>query len=108
MDKLQAFQTKYSGESHLKDLRPGWKVKVFQRIKEGDKTRVQIFQGTVIRRRGRGTNATFAVLKEVRDDVIEKNFLLHSPHIEKIAVATKGKAKRAKLYHLRHKRGAGA
>ena len=107
MTKIELIEKDYV-KKDIPEFRVGDEVKVHLKVHEGDKTRVQIFQGTVIRRRGRGTNATFAVLKEVRDDVIEKNFLLHSPHIEKIAVATKGKAKRAKLYHLRHKRGAGA
>ena len=107
MTKIDLIEKDYV-KKDIPEFHVGDEVKIHLKVREGDKTRVQIFQGTVIRRRGRGTNATFAVLKEVRDDVVEKNFLLHSPHIEKIAVATKGKAKRAKLYHLRHKRGAGA
>ena len=107
MTKIELIEKDYV-KKDIPEFQVGDEVKVHLKVREGDKTRIQIFQGIVIRRRGRGTNATFAVLKEVRDDVVEKNFLLHSPHIEKIAVATKGKAKRAKLYHLRHKRGAGA
>ena len=107
MTKIELIEKDYV-KKDIPEFQVGDEVKVHLKVREGDKTRIQIFQGIVIRRRGRGTNATFAVLKEVRDDVVEKNFLLHSPHIEKIAIATKGKAKRAKLYHLRHKRGAGA
>ena len=105
MNKIELIEKEYLKKS-IPEFRVGDQVKVHLKVQEGDKTRTQVFAGTVIRKRGRGTNATFTVLKEVRDDLVEKVFLLHSPHVEKIAVTTKGKAHRAKLYHLRHKRGA--
>lgn len=102
MRKIELLEKDYLKESTT-EFQVGDEVKVHIKIHEGDKTRTQIFQGTVIRKRGRGTNATFTVLKEVRDDTVEKSFLLHSPHVERIQVVTKGKAHRAKLYHLRTK-----
>lgn len=92
-------------KDYLKKLIPefniGDEVKVHLKVQEGDKSRIQIFAGTVIKKSGRGINASFGVLKEIRDDIVEKSFLIHSPQVEKIAVTTKGKARRSKLYHLR-------
>lgn len=78
-------------------------VRVFQRIQEGDKSRLQAFEGVVIRRRGSGIGETFAVLREDRSDSVEKNFMLHSPLVEKVIVVRSGgrKLKKSKLYHLR-------
>ena len=94
---------------HLKkevpEFRVGDKVRVFQRIQEGDKSRLQAFEGIVIRRRGQGTGATFAVLRADRTDSVEKNFALHSKLVEKVTVIQPAKKKlaKAKLYSLRHK-----
>ncbi len=86
---------------------PAFKVgdtlKVHIRVKEGDKTRTQIFEGICIRRRGTGAGASFTVLKETHGDIVEKHFPLYSPSVEKIAVSRKGKARRAKLYYLKAK-----
>ena len=103
MNKIELIEKEYLKQS-IPEFNVGDEVKVNLKVQEGDKTRIQIFQGTVIRRRGRSTSATFTVLKEVRDDTIEKTFFLHSPQIETIQVVTKGKSHRAKLYHLRKKR----
>ncbi len=100
MKKIEIIEKEYL-KKEIPEFRVGDEVKVHIKVHEGDKTRTQLFQGTVIRKRGRGTSATFTVLKEVRDDMVEKGFLLHSPHVEKIQVVTKGKTRRAKLYHLR-------
>ena len=80
-------------------------VRVFQRIQEGEKSRLQAFEGVVIKRRGRGTGQTFSVFRADRSDSVEKVFLLHSPFVEKIVVVhpAKPKLKKAKLYHLREK-----
>ncbi|MBN1689362.1 MAG: 50S ribosomal protein L19 [Candidatus Omnitrophica bacterium] len=86
------------------DFRPGDTLKVHIRVKEGDKTRTQLFEGVCIRRRGVGINASFSVVRESHGDIIEKLFPLYSPNVEKIVVSRKGKAKRAKLYHLRKKK----
>ena len=104
MKKIDVIEKDYLKKS-VPEFRVGDEVKISLKVHEGDKTRIQIFQGTVIRKRGRGTNATFTVLKEVRDDIVEKVFLFHSPLIEKIQVVTKGTARRAKLYHLRYNGG---
>lgn len=104
MGKIELIEKDYL-KKEIPEFNVGDQVKVNLKVQEGDKTRIQLFQGVVIRKRGRGTNATFTVLKEVRDDLIEKVFFLHSPHIEKIQVVIKGKVHRAKLYHLRKKRG---
>lgn len=85
------------------DFRVGDTLKIHIRVKEGDKTRTQIFEGICIRRRGSGAGASFTVLKETHGDKVEKHFPLHSPSVEKIVVSRKGKAKRAKLYYLKAK-----
>ena len=104
MKKVELIEKDYLKKS-IPEFQVGDQVKVHLKVQEGDKTRTQVFQGTVIRKRGSGTSATFTVLKEVRDDIVEKVFLLHSPQVEKIQVTTKGKVHRAKLYHLRQKHG---
>ncbi len=95
-------------QEHLKKSIPGFKVgdtvAVHQRIVEGDKTRIQVFEGVVIKRHGRGINETFAVLHTTREDQIEKIFPLHSPAVEKIKVKRSGPVKRARLYHLKKKK----
>ncbi len=88
-------------KGHLKasipDFRVGDAVQVHTKVQEGDKTRTQIFEGVVIRKRGQGTGASFTVLRNVRGDVVEKVFPVHSPNIEKVTVKSKGKTKRSKL-----------
>ncbi len=90
-------------KKEIPKFRVGDVLKIHVRVKEGDKTRTQVFEGTCIRRRGRGANASFSLLKETHGDVVEKVFPLYSPTLEKIVVARKGKARRAKLYYLRKK-----
>jgi large subunit ribosomal protein L19 len=89
----------------ISPFRVGDIVKVSQRVVEGDKTRTQIFEGIVIRRRGHGIGSTFTVLKESKgsSDTVEKTFPLHSPNVEKVKVIKSTKVRRAKLYHLRKK-----
>ena len=84
-------------------FRVGDTLKINIKVKEGDKTRTQVFEGVCIRRRGSGASASFTVLKETHGDIVEKIFPLYSPMVEKIAVTHKGKVRRAKLYHLRKK-----
>ena len=84
-------------------FRVGDTLEVHIRVKEGDKTRVQVFEGVCIRRRGTGAGASFTVIKESHGDVVEKIFPLYSPNLEDVVVAKKGNARRAKLYHLRAK-----
>ena len=104
MSKIDLIEKDYLKKT-IPEFNVGDEVKVHLKVQEGDKSRIQIFAGTVVKKRGRGINASFSVLKEIRDDIVEKSFLLHSPQVEKIAVTTKGKARRSKLYHLRSKRG---
>lgn len=85
------------------EFRVGDTLKVYIKVKEGDKTRTQLFEGICIRRRGRGSSASFTVIKETHGDMVQKIFPLYSPTLEKIAVTQKGKAKRAKLYYLAKK-----
>ncbi len=87
------------------DFRPGDTVKVHARIKEGEKERVQVFQGVVIRKRKGNTGATFTVRKVSYGVGVEKIFPLHSPLIDKIEVVVRGKVRKARLYYLRKLRG---
>jgi large subunit ribosomal protein L19 len=83
-------------------------VRVYSRIKEGDKERTQVFEGVVIRKRKGTTGATFTVRKVSYGIGVEKIFPLHSPAIAKIEVISKGKVRRARLYYLRKLRGKAA
>lgn len=104
MDKLQAFQAKHMPESKLKDLEPGWTVKIHQKIKEGDKTRVQAFEGMVIaKKHGTESGGTITVRKVSGGIGIEKVFPIYLPSIEKVQILKKPKVRRAKLYYLRDK-----
>lgn len=89
-------------------FRPGDTVKVHVKVVEGNKTRVQIFQGVVIARSGAGISETFKVRKVSYGVGVERTFPLHTPIIEKIEVVTRGDVRRAKLYYLRDLRGKAA
>ena len=90
------------------DFRPGDTVKVHVRVLEGDKERLQAFEGIVTRRRASGTRATFTVRRVTYGVGVERTFPLHSPMIDKIELAKQGKVRRAKLYFLRELRGKAA
>ena len=83
-------------------------VKVHVKIREGDKERIQVFQGVVISRKNNGPNSTFTVRKVSYGVGVERVFMLNSPVIEKIEVVTKGRVRRAKIYYLRKLRGKAA
>lgn len=87
---------------------PGDTVKVYVKIKEGEKERIQAFQGVVISKRKGRSNATFAVRKVSYGIGVERIFPLHSPLIDKIEVVSKGRVRRAKIYYLRKLRGKAA
>lgn len=88
------------------DIRPGDTVRVHNRIVEGDRERIQLFQGTVIRMRKGGADANFTVRRIASHGVgVERTFLLHSPRVEKIEVLRRAHVRRAKLYFLRERRG---
>ena len=92
----------------LPDFRAGDTVKVHVKIKEGEKERIQIFQGVVISKKKGTTNATFTVRKVSYGVVVERIFQVHSPIIDKIEVVAKGNVRRAKIYYLRNLRGKAA
>ncbi len=92
----------------IPDFRAGDTVKVHARIREGEKERIQVFQGVVIRKRKGNTGATFTVRKVSYGIGVERIFPLHSPLIDKIEIVTRGKVRRARLYYLRKLRGKAA
>ena len=92
----------------LPDFSPGDTVKVHVKIKEGEKERIQVFQGVVISKRKGMTNATFTVRKVSYGIGVERIFPLHSPIIGKIEVITRGRVRRAKIYYLRKLKGKAA
>ena len=80
-------------------------VKVYGKIKEGNRERVQVFEGTVIKKQGGSNRATFTVRKLSNGVGVEKTWPLHSPNVEKVEIVRKGKLRRAKLYYLRDRVG---
>ena len=94
--------------SDIPEFRPGDTVKVHVRVVEGNRERVQVFQGAVMRRQGGGVSETFTVRKVSFGVGVERTFPLHSPVIAKTEVVTLGDVRRAKLYYLRERRGKAA
>lgn len=92
----------------LPEIKPGDNVKVYTKIFEGDKERIQVFEGVVISKRGGNTRTTFTVRKISHGVGVEKTFPLHSPLIEKIEIVGRSKVRRAKLYYLRKLKGKAA
>ncbi len=89
----------------IPDFGPGDTVRVHVRVVEGNRERIQVFQGVVIRRRGGGLRATFTVRKVSFGVGVERTFPLHSPSIARIEVVSRGDVRRAKLYYLRDRVG---
>jgi large subunit ribosomal protein L19 len=89
-------------------FRPGDTVKVFVKVVEGARERIQVFEGVVIKRKGGGLRETFTVRRVTYGVGVERTFPLHSPRIEKISVSRYGKVRRAKLYYLRNLTGKAA
>jgi|SRR6516162_6255073 large subunit ribosomal protein L19 len=94
--------------SDIPAFRPGDTLKVHVRVTEGNRSRIQIFQGIVIRRQGGGARETFTVRKISYGVGVERTFPVHTPAIEQIEVVTRGDVRRAKLYYLRSLRGKAA
>ena len=94
--------------SDIPDFAPGDTLKVHVRVVEGNKQRVQVFQGVVIRRQGGGVQETFTVRKLSYGVGVERTFPVHSPIIDKIEVFSRGDVRRAKLYYLRDRIGKAA
>jgi large subunit ribosomal protein L19 len=94
--------------SDIPSFRPGDTLRVHVKVTEGNRSRVQVFQGVVIRRQGGGVRETFTVRKISYGVGVERTFPVHTPAIEKIEVVTRGRVRRAKLYYLRDLRGKAA
>ncbi|WP_028243805.1 50S ribosomal protein L19 [Pseudobutyrivibrio ruminis] len=92
-------------KSEVEEFAVGDTVKVYGRIVEGNRTRTQVFEGTVIKRQGGSNRETFTVRKSSNGVGVEKTWPLHSPNVEKIEVVRKGKVRRAKLFYLRELTG---
>ena len=107
MNKLQDVEKEYL-RSDIPEFRSGDTVKVHVKVREGDKERIQIFQGVAISRKGSGTNESFTVRKMSGGIGVERVFPLHSPILDKIEVLRRGRVRRAKLYYLRGLRGKAA
>ena len=100
--------TKDQIRTDLPELIVGNNVKVYQKVKEGNRERVQMFEGTIIKKQGGGIGATFTVRRISYGVGVEKTWPVNSPNIEKIEVSRKGKVRRAKLYYLRDRVGKAA
>jgi large subunit ribosomal protein L19 len=106
---IEAFEAKQAEGKNIPDFRAGDTLRVAVTIKEGDKTRVQNFEGVCIARRGQGTGETFMVRKIGANSVgVERIFPLYSDSIESITVLRRGKVRRAKLFYLRGRKGKAA
>ena len=91
------------------ELRPGDRVKVHTRIVEGERERIQVFQGVIMRKRKGGIHASFTVRRVASHGIgVERTFLVHSPRIEKIEIAGHSHVRRAQLYYLRERKGKAA
>ena len=92
-------------KQELTEFRVGDTIKVHGKVKEGNRERIQVFEGTVIKRQGGGNRETFTVRKNSNGIGVEKTWPLHSPNVEKIEVVRRGKVRRAKLFYLRDRVG---
>ena len=99
--KIEAEQLK----AEVPEFNVGDTVKVYAKIKEGNRERIQVFEGTVLKKQGGSTRATFTVRKNSNGIGVEKTWPLHSPNVEKVEVVRYGKVRRAKLYYLRDRVG---
>jgi large subunit ribosomal protein L19 len=109
MNLIESLNRQSEPNPNVPEPRPGDTVKVHARIVEGDRERVQVFQGTVISTRGGGAGASFTVRRIASHGIgVERTFLLRSPRVEKVEVVRRAHARRAKLYYLRERRGKNA
>ena len=107
MDIIKAF-TEEQLKKEIPEVKVGDTVRVHNRIVEGSKSRIQIYEGTVIAKRGGGISETFTVRRISYGVGVEKTFPLHSPNVEKVETIRRGKVRRAKLYYLRERVGKAA
>ena len=105
MNPIIAELEKKKKKENIPDMNPGDTVKVFVRIVEGNKERIQAFEGTVIKEHGAGINKTITVRKVFQGIGVERVFLVNSPRIDKITVLRRGDVRRSKLYYLRERSG---
>jgi len=104
MDLIKRIESEFLN-SEVPDFKAGDRVTVYYKIREGNKERVQLFQGDVIQRRNSGISETFTVRKMSNGVGVERIFPLHSPNIEKVEVNKKGKVRRARIFYLRQLTG---
>ena len=104
MDKIQAFVSEQL-KKEVPQFEVGDVIRVHNKIKEGSRERIQLFEGTVIAKHGGGISATFTVRRISYGVGLEKTFPLHSPNVERVELVRAGKVRRAKLYYLRDKVG---
>ena len=102
--KIEAEQLK----AEVPEFHVGDTVKVYAKIKEGNRERIQVFEGTVLKRQGGGARETFTVRKSSNGIGVEKTWPVHSPHVERVEVVRRGKVRRAKLNYLRQRVGKAA
>ncbi|NPV92106.1 MAG: 50S ribosomal protein L19 [Firmicutes bacterium] len=107
MDLIQAIEKEQMGRV-LPSFRPGDTVKVHVKVVEGNRERIQVFEGVVIRRRGSGLSETFTVRRVTYGVGVERTFLIHTPRIDKVELVRKGKVRRSRLYYLRGRVGKAA
>ncbi len=107
MDVIQAIEREQM-RIDIPDFRPGDTVKVHAKIKEGDKERIQVFQGAVIRKHRGNTGATFTVRKISYGIGVERIFPLHSPNIDRVEIVSRGKVRRGRIYYMRKLKGKAA
>ena len=92
------------GQDKFDGMRPGWTIKVFQKIKEGEKTRVQAFEGLIMSRKHNKESGATVTIRKVSGGIgVEKTFPIYLPTIDKVEVIRKAKVRRAKLYYLKEK-----
>lgn len=107
MDALKLISNS-SLKAEVPELNVGDTVKVHVKIKEGDKSRIQVFEGTIIAKKHGGINETFTVRRVAHGCGIERVFPVHSPAVDKVEIVRKGRVRRAKLYYLRNRVGKAA
>lgn len=109
MNLVESLEKELEANPNIPEIRPGDTVRVHARIVEGDRERVQVFQGTVIRLRKGGVNANLTVRRIASHGIgVERTFLLQSPRLEKVEVVRRAHVRRAQLYYLRDRRGKAA
>jgi large subunit ribosomal protein L19 len=109
MNLVESLEKSIQANPKIPTLQPGDQVRVHQRIVEGDRERIQVFQGTVIRLRKGGVNASFTVRRIASNNIgVERTYLLSSPRIDRVEVLRHAKVRRAQLYYFRNLRGKSA